>query len=483
MDSLATTNKRSLVSLRQRRRRGLLRAGLSVALAALVLLVFTTGQASAHTGDQSYLYLDVTESSLTGRIEAPVRDLRTAVGLELEGSDAEILAELQANADTLHSYFDDHFDIGTAEADWPISFDSIELFYSDLPEADDNYVLFPFVVDVSSTVESEGGVPRVFDVRFDPFFDEVDGRDALLLIGNDWEAGVIENGRTVLATFDGDNRTQSVDLGDTGWFKNFVASGELGINHIKTGPDHILFVLVLLLPSVLVFTTRWQPAASFGAALWRVLKIVTMFTVAHSITFTLAGLDLLPLPSPRIVESIIAISIAAAALHNIRPIAPNREWLISFAFGLFHGMGFASLVSGLDVDRSTQLVSLLGRNVGIEIGQAMVVLLLFPALFLLRRTRYYRPFFVGFSVFLAVISIGWMIERLFEADLGIDAIVDPIVEWPRVLIYIAAFTALAFVVERREQAAGRLLDTAPVDVSGPGDADASSEDRSGVSVS
>ncbi|MDH3682242.1 MAG: HupE/UreJ family protein [Acidimicrobiia bacterium] len=437
-------------------------APLAVVAVIVAFVLGPTSPAGAHTGDQSYLYLDVTQTTLGGRIEAPARDLRAALGLTLEGNDDEVMAELQANLDRLHAYFDEHLDIGTGGVDWTITFDGVDLFYSDLPEIDDNYVLFPFTVDVEGASDGDT-VPRRFDVRFDPFFDEIEGRDALLLIGNDWQGGVIDNGASVYSAYGANSRSQQVDLGETGWVKNVVASAKLGVNHIKTGPDHILFVLVLLLPAVLVFTTGWEPAASFGAALWRVLKIVTMFTVAHSITFTLAGLDILPLPSSRIVESVIAISIAAAALHNIRPIAANKEWAISFAFGLFHGMGFASLVSGLDVDRSTQLVSLLGRNVGIEIGQAVVVLLLFPALFLLRRTTYYRPFFVGASVLLAAVSIGWMIERIIEIDLGVSGLVEPIVAWPEVLAYVAVLTVVAFGLERTERSRDRLLPVAGAD--------------------
>jgi hypothetical protein len=393
--------------------------------------------AGAHTGDQSYLYIDITETAVSGRVEAPIRDLNTALGLDLNGETEEVEAGIQENQDRIFAYLDDHLDIGADGTVWPLTFTSAELFFSDLPEEDDNYALFFFEADVTGTI------PRDLEVTFDPFFDEIPGRDALLLIGNDWQAGVIENGNEVAATFDGGSRSQVIDLGNTGWVKNLTASTKLGVNHIKTGPDHILFVLVLLLPSVLVFSTRWRPTPSFGSSLWRVLKIVTMFTVAHSITFSLAGLEVLPLPSERIVESIIAISIAAAAIHNIRPLAPNKEWLIAFGFGLFHGMGFASLVSGLDVARSTQMVSLLGRNIGIEIGQAMVVLLLFPGLFLLRRTRYFHRFFVVMSVLLAVISIGWMLERLFEVELGVSAWVDPLVEFPRVLVFVALFTLVA----------------------------------------
>lgn len=430
-------------------------------LAAIVFVILSVlggaTPAGAHAGDQSYLYLDITKTSVGGRVEAPLRDINTALGLNIGGSDEEVVDGLNANLEQIHAYLQDHLRIEggspeTLDAPWPITFTGADLFFSDLPEADDNYILFPFSTDVGT-----GEVPRVLQIQFDPFFDEIDGRDALLLIGNDWQGGVIENGHDVLTTFEDNNRVQQIDLGNTSAFKNFLESGKLGINHIRTGPDHILFVIVLLLPSVLVFTTRWEPAATFGSSLWRVLKIVTMFTVAHTITFTLAGLDILPLPSPRIIESIIAISIAAAAVHNIRPIAPNKEWLIAFAFGLFHGMGFASLVSGLDVDRGTQLVSLLGRNVGIEFGQSLVVLLLFPGLFLLRRTRYFRGFFLIVSGFLTVVSLGWMIERAFEVDLGVSTFVDPLVDWPRVLLYVAIFTAVVAGLHQFEKTNGRLL--------------------------
>ncbi len=474
-----TTTDRPVVTRRHRRptsRSSFRRAtsavlAFAVALSTVVALLATGASvAGAHTGEQSYLYLDVTEVSLSGRVEAPVRDLNEGLGLTLAGTDEEVLAELEANRDELHEYFGQHLSISSDGVEWPITFEGVELFESDDPEIDDGYIVFPLTVDVSPGLV-DGKVPRVFDVGFDPFFDEIEDRDAIVLIGNDWKAGVIDNGATPYATYDAGNRLQEVDLGNTGWTKNLYSSAKLGVNHIKTGPDHILFVLVLLLPSVLVFAGTWRPAPSFTSALWRVLKIVTMFTAAHSITFTLAGIGILPLPSPRIVESIIAISIAAAALHNIRPIAANKEWLISFAFGLFHGMGFASLVSGLDVDRGTQLVSLVGRNIGIEVGQAIVILLLFPALFLLRRTRYYRPFLIGFSILLAIVSVGWMIERVFEIDLGVSGLVDPVVEWPRVLIYIAVLTAVAFALERTERANGRLLDVGP-DLGGGDDRDA-----------
>ncbi len=423
---------------------------------ALLLLTLPAGPASAHSGDETYLYLDVTSSTVAGRVEIPTGDLDEVFDLGLgDLDDEQALTVLAAEQARIESYLQEHLDLGADGATWPITFGAAELFYSEEVEVSDEYVIYPFTVEVPTDP-----VPREMEIAFDPFVDEIDGRSALLLIGNDWQRGVIDNGFDSLAAFDAGSRTQTIDLGDPSWARNLVSSIELGVDHIRTGPDHILFVLVLLLPAVLVFTTRWEPARSFGSSLWRVLKIVTMFTVAHSITFSLAGLELIPLPSPRIVESIIALSIAAAALHNIRPIAPNREWILSFVFGLFHGLGFASLVSGLDVDRSTQLISLLGRNLGIEIGQAIVVIVLFPALYFLRRTRFYLPFQAVVSILLAIAAMGWVIERSLEVELGISSVIDPIFSLPAAAIWIAAFTIGSYLLMRREDAAGRLIPVA-----------------------
>jgi hypothetical protein len=114
-------------------------------------------------------------------------------------------------------------------------------------------------------------------------------------------------------------------------------------------------------------------------------------------------------------------------------------------------------VDGLDVSQGTKLLSLIGRNIGIEIGQTVVVLVAFPLLFLLRRTRYYMPFFKVASVGLAVVSIGWMIERIFEVDLKISQAIEPMVQWPRSLVVMAILTVVAAAIREVEARAGRLL--------------------------
>jgi hypothetical protein len=425
-----------------------------VGTALMVLIVSTLWAlpASAHRGEQSYLYLDVAPSDLEGRVELPYTDVREAFGLQLEQPPETLLAELEKNLETLHDYVAEHTAVGANGQTWNLNFEGVELLGDGTEDGDEpGYVIFPFTVDLPA-----GDVPRDLEVFFDPFFDEIDNRDAIVLVSNDWQRGVFDQEANELLVTTPSNRSGNIDLGDPSQWLNFTGSVGLGVDHIRTGPDHIFFVLVLLLPSVLVFTTMWRPAPSFGSALWRVLKMVSMFTVAHSITFTLAGLNFIPLPSSKLVETIIAVSIAAAAIHNLRPVFLNKEWLLAFGFGLFHGLGFASLVESLDTSRATQLVSLLGRNVGIEIGQVVVILLSFPALYLLRRTRYYRPLFVAGSIGLAIVALVWAAERIFEFDLGTTEFIELALRWPRSLIVMIVLTIVAAAIYKFEESAERL---------------------------
>lgn len=429
---------------------------LLVALAAVASLL-PDGLAGAHRNDESYLYLDVGDTTLAGRVELPYRDLREVLGLDLEGSPDEVLAELRARADDLRAYADQRTSVGVDGRRWALAFDGIEPLFPDDDVGEDGlgYAILPF--DVELDVEE---VPRVLEIRFTPFLDEIPDRANVALVSNDWKRGVIDEETNELLVLTQDDPTGTIDLGEEDRWGNLRASVDLGVDHIRTGPDHVFFVLVLLLPSVLVLSAgRWHPSDSFRRSLGRLLVVATMFTVSHSITFTLAGLDLVPLPPSKLVETIIAASIAIAALHNLRPVLGHREWAIAFVFGLFHGLGFASLVEGLDIDRTTQLVSLLGRNIGIELGQLVIIVVSFPALFLLRRTRAYLPLVRLGSIALAVLSAMWIVERIWEVDLNVDGAVAAALRWPRSLYVVAALTVVAAAYRQVEASRDRLLAT------------------------
>ena len=184
------------------------------------------------------------------------------------------------------------------------------------------------------------------------------------------------------------------------------------------GFDHVMFLVALILPSVLVRKDgQWRGIADFRPALFNVFKIVTAFTVAHSVTLTLASLGIVHLPS-RFVEVAIAASIAIAAADILFPLFGGRIWVIVFGFGLFHGFGFAGALEEMGVLRENLGLSLFGFNLGVEIGQLVIVAVLFPLLFGLRRITAYRQLLLpAAAAAMIVVSMGWVVERSLDMKL------------------------------------------------------------------
>lgn len=186
-----------------------------------------------------------------------------------------------------------------------------------------------------------------------------------------------------------------------------------GIHHILIGYDHLAFLISLLLPAALVRVHRhWQPSPTLPTSLGHVLGIVTAFTLAHSITLTLAALGWVT-PASRWVEAAIAASVLVAALNNVWPVFTRRVWLVSFGFGLVHGFGFAGALSELGLPKGARLASLFGFNLGVEIGQLAVVAVLLPVLYLLRRRAWYpRWVMPATSLIIAALAGWWLFNRL-----------------------------------------------------------------------
>ena len=287
---------------------------LFVAVSAVGALA-PAGTASAHRFDESYLYLDVGDASLSGRVEMPYDDLRTVFDLQLTGEDDDIIAELESNLDELQAYAAGTTSIGAAGSTWQLEFDGLELLDEEGDGGDGRgYAILPYRVALGG-----GDVPQVLELTFTPFLAEIPNRTNITLVANDWKRGVVEEEANELLFHTLDSPSGTIDLGDPDQWLNFRRSIDLGVDHIRTGPDHIFFVTVLLLTSVLVLIAgAWRPADRFSSSLIRVVIVATMFTVAHSITFTLAGLDILPLPPSKLVETLIALSIAAADLRAPR---------------------------------------------------------------------------------------------------------------------------------------------------------------------
>ncbi len=183
-----------------------------------------------------------------------------------------------------------------------------------------------------------------------------------------------------------------------------------GMEHIYTGYDHIAFVVALLLAAVYRRT--------LGQALPEVLRIVTAFTLAHSLTLILAALEIIQLPS-RFVESAIAASIVYVSVENLLIDQPRHRWPLALLFGLVHGLGFASMLRPLLPPRAV-VVPLLLFNVGVELGQLSIVLILLPLLSLLALrdpAGYRRRVLIGGSAAIGVLGLTWLIERVADVKL------------------------------------------------------------------
>jgi hydrogenase/urease accessory protein HupE len=172
----------------------------------------------------------------------------------------------------------------------------------------------------------------------------------------------------------------------------------MGIEHILTGYDHLLFLLALMLR---------------GGGLWSLLKIITAFTIAHSITLALAALDLVVLPGA-VVESVIALSIAYVALENLLPrYAVSRRWAVSFLFGLVHGFGFSSVLREIGLPKENLLLSLLNFNLGVEVGQLTVVLLVVPILMRLKSKPWEPRIVATISGVILAVGLVLFVDRAF----------------------------------------------------------------------
>ena len=202
------------------------------------------------------------------------------------------------------------------------------------------------------------------------------------------------------------------DLKSTSYLATFVEFTYQGVLHIWKGLDHILFLVALLLTCVLTRKAgQWQENSSNKQIFIQTAWIVTAFTIAHSITLTATALDFLS-PNIQWVEIGIAISVLLAALNNIWPLVLRLGW-ITFAFGLLHGMGFASVLGDLGLSQDYTVLSVLAFNLGVELGQLAILAVAIPVLIAIKRFTWYRKWAMpSGSMGIALIALLWSIERV-----------------------------------------------------------------------
>jgi hypothetical protein len=357
------------------------------------------GAAGAHKPSDSYLTLRAGATGIEGQWDIALRDLEYAIGLDADGDGQITWGEVKAMHADIAAYALARLALSADGKSCPVSAGEQRVNN----HSDGAYTVLYF------TARCDGGIHKL-QARYNLFFDFDAQHKGLLQLETP------QGARSGI--FSADRPVQEFVLAESSLLEQFLTFIREGIWHIWIGFDHILFILSLLLPSVLIYRDRrWQAAPRSGPVFWDVFKVVTSFTVAHSITLSLAALEIISLPS-RLVESTIAASVVLAALNNLRPVVLERRWLVAFCFGLIHGFGFASVLADLGLPQNALLLALVGFNLGVEAGQLCIVGAFLPLAFLLRGSAFYRKgMMAGGSALVCVVALVWFIERAFNAKI------------------------------------------------------------------
>lgn len=383
-----------------------------------LLLCAWLAPAQAHKPSDSYLSLAVHGQQIEGQWDIALRDLDFAIGLDGNGDGALTWDEIRARHDAIAAYALQRLQVASDQGVCPLK--AVAQLIDSHTDGAYNVLRFQ--------ATCPGAAPATLSIGYTLFADVDPQHKGLLKLAS--------GDNTQTAIFDPDSPRQNISLAAPDRLTQFGAYVKHGIWHIWIGYDHILFLLSLLLPAVLLKspndTDRLDPTAeSWGrtlrvrpqtlplglkAAFIDVFKVVTAFTLAHSITLTLASLSLVSLPS-RWVESAIAASVILAALNNLLPLFRGKRPVAAFVFGLIHGFGFASVLRDLGLPQGSLLASLFGFNVGVEIGQLAIVAAFLPLAWLLRKTWFYRQVLTVGSLAIAMVAAVWLVERMADIRL------------------------------------------------------------------
>lgn len=364
----------------------------------LTLLMLLSPQVYAHKPSDSYLQLTPTDRGFTGEWRIALRDLEPAIGLDRDGDRNITWVEVRTRHNEIADYALRHLAIASGGS--PCEIDAGVQLVDDL--SDGAYTVLPLAVTCERNVAP-------WSLDYSLLFDiDATHRGLISFAG-------VEAPQTFTVSPQ-NNRAELSHL-PASPVQQFVSMAREGVWHIWVGFDHILFLLALLLPAGLRATRAGGEKAGWSRLLKDVLALVTAFTVAHSITLSLAAMKVVSLP-PRLIETTIALSIVVAGLRLRSAVSRPAVW-IALCFGLIHGFGFANVLADLQLPTGSLALSLFAFNIGVELGQCAIVLLALPALRLAQRHIFYqRTFMPAAAVIIAAVGVAWSVERAAGISLG-----------------------------------------------------------------
>ncbi len=389
----------------------------------------------AHPMPNSVVLLSIQQDKITGEIQLPLGELQSAIGMGANDNSQDLVKRLGG---TIKAYLFQHIHPKSFDNKlWTVELGAMKVLSTKNPLSGEYKEL---VIEFSMKPPAFSDL-RNFYFYYDVIVHQVITHKILISVKQDWQQGIVsENKPTEVGMIELDIPSGKVppfqiSLQQGSTWKGFVGMCKLGIDHISEGTDHLLFLLALLLPAMLKPPSPQRgskinsPSGGWGAfggnrySFIRLLKIVTAFTLGHSITLLMGSLGWVHLPSQWI-EIAIAFSILISAIHAMKPIFAGREIYIASGFGLIHGLAFANSLTDLSLNSQQMALSILGFNVGIELMQLFIIILTFPFLLLLSRGSFYVIFRNTGAVLVAISSLAWMIERITNQANFITRIVE-----------------------------------------------------------
>jgi len=381
-------------------------------LAAGLLFSFT-GRLYAHQAPTTIALLDISPGKANLELQLPIPELELAFGNDISKDPATIIDRFGPQ---LKEYLKAHIHAYTKrDAPWQVEVSSLRMDKGYYPE--NGFPYWELIAEVEMKPNA-GESTRKFLLDYDVIMHQVINHLAFVSVRNDWEAGTTDGPPAEMGVISWNLKDNviyplEINLSKKGsWFTGFRSMVGLGMKHIKEGTDHLLFLLVLLLPSMLLMNgKRWGAFGGTRYSVGRLFKIVTAFTIGHSITLLIGSLGWLHI-SPQPIEVLIAVSILISAIHAVTPVFYGKETFLAGGFGLIHGMAFASVLSDLHLAPAAMALTILGFNTGIELMQLLVVLLIVPWLIILSKTCLYDSVRITGAALAAVAALGWILERL-----------------------------------------------------------------------
>lgn len=372
--------------------------------------IFNIRNAFAHPMPNSLVLLNIQDDKVEMQLQLPVQELELAYGKNLQNINQQYINDHHTE---LSSYILSHTVIYSKDKElWNVSVTNIKL---DSIQSELNGVYKELIYDLKCLPKNKTAL-RQFTLKYDAIIHQVVSHFAIIKINQDFNNGIIPSEPTEIGIIQLDIASNSVkpfnvNLDNGSKWNGFKKMIALGMRHIKTGIDHLLFLFVILLIAPLFLENKqWQGFGGYKYTAQRILKIVTAFTFGHSLTLLIVSLY--PIPNfSQSIEIAIAFTILISAIHAIKPIFPNKETIITFLFGAIHGSAFASTLFNLNLGTSLKLLSILGFNLGIEFMQLGIILIFLPIIFL-SKFSFYKFIRICGAIIAIIASCAWIFERV-----------------------------------------------------------------------